>query len=61
LTRLRFGVLFRGNDITVDVDRHRVRIGAAAGRGGPSTVMVSNEPIVLRPGHAADVPIIDMD
>ena len=61
LARLHFNVVFRGNDITVDVDRRRLRIGAAAGRGGPSTLMVSNQPLVLRPGHVSDVPIIDRD
>jgi trehalose/maltose hydrolase-like predicted phosphorylase/beta-phosphoglucomutase-like phosphatase (HAD superfamily) len=59
LARLRFGVLFRGNDITIDVDHRRLRIEAKTGRGGPSTLMVSGEPLVLRPGQVAEIPITD--
>jgi len=61
LSGLRFRVLFRGNDITIDVDRRRLRVEAAEGRGGPSTLMVSGEPVVLRPGRVAELPIVDMD
>ena len=59
LASLRFGVLFRGNDITIDVDHRRLRIEAEAGRGGPSTLMVSGEPLVLHPGQVVEVPVID--
>jgi len=61
LANLRFGVLFRGNDITIDVDHRRLRIEAEDGRGSPSTLMVSGEPFVLRPGQVAEVPVIDRD
>jgi trehalose/maltose hydrolase-like predicted phosphorylase len=59
LASLRFSVLFRGNDITIDVDHRRLRIEAGAGRGGPSTLRLSGEPLVLRPGQVAEVPIGD--
>jgi len=61
LTGLRFEVMFRGNDIMVDVDRRRVRIESESGRGRPSTLMVSGEPIVLPPGQVRDVPIDNND
>ena len=60
LAGLRFAVEFRGNDIVVDVDRRRIRIEAETGRGGPSTLMVSGEPIILRPGQVTEVPIDEM-
>jgi trehalose/maltose hydrolase-like predicted phosphorylase len=52
---LRFKVWFRGSDITVDVDRHRLRLEAGEGRAGPVALMVSGEPVVLRPGQVAEV------
>jgi len=61
LASLRFCVLFRGNNITIDVDHRRLRIEAEAGRGGPSTIMVEGDPFVLCPGQVAEVPIIERD
>jgi trehalose/maltose hydrolase-like predicted phosphorylase len=52
---LRFKVWFRGSEITVDVDRHRLHLEAGEGRAGPVTLMVSGEPVVLRPGQVAEV------
>jgi trehalose/maltose hydrolase-like predicted phosphorylase len=52
---LRFKVWFRGSDITVDVDRHRLRLEAGEGRAGPVALMVSGQPVVLRPGQVAEV------
>ena len=60
LAGLRFTVGFRGTDIVVDVDRRRIRIEAETGRGGPSTLMVSGEPIVLRPGQVTEVPLDEL-
>jgi trehalose/maltose hydrolase-like predicted phosphorylase/beta-phosphoglucomutase-like phosphatase (HAD superfamily) len=59
LAGLRFTVSFRGNDITVDVDRERLRVEAAEGRAPAATLMVSGEPVVLRPGQAMEWAHID--
>ncbi len=61
LAGLRFEVSFRENNMTVDVDRWRLRVEAAEGQGRPSTLMVSGEPFVLRPGQVAEVEIDDAD
>ena len=61
LIGLGFCVLFRGNSITIDVDHKRMRIEAEAGRSRPSTLMVSGEPFVLRPGQVAEVPVTNGD
>jgi HAD superfamily hydrolase (TIGR01509 family) len=55
LVRLQFGVRFRGHDLHVDVDHHRLRVEAAPGRTQAATLMVSGEPVALRPGESAEV------
>ena len=55
LAGLHFDVWFRGGDLTVDVDRHRVRIEAGRGRAHPITLMLSGAPVALRPGQLVEV------
>ena len=55
LTGLRFGITFRGNVIAVDVDHARLRVEAGPGRAVPTMLMLSGEPVALRPGQSAEV------
>jgi len=55
LAGLHLNVRFRGCDLTVDLDRHRVGIEAGRGRAHPITLMLSGEPVVLRPGQSVEV------
>jgi HAD superfamily hydrolase (TIGR01509 family) len=61
LNGLQFNVLFRGSEIAVDVDRRRLRLEAGEVRAGPATVMVSAEPVVLRPGQVTEIALSGMD
>ena len=55
LTGLSFHVWFRGGDLRIDVDPHRARVEAGKGRAHPITLMLSGEPVVLRPGQLVEV------
>jgi HAD superfamily hydrolase (TIGR01509 family) len=56
LRHLRFGVRFHGVPITVDVNPGRLRL--EAGRGpAPVAIMLSGEPMTLRPGQVIECPL----
>jgi trehalose/maltose hydrolase-like predicted phosphorylase/phosphoglycolate phosphatase-like HAD superfamily hydrolase len=57
LTALRFGVVFRGIRLGVDIDHHRFRVAAERGANPPVTLMVAGEPQVLLPGAAMEFPL----
>jgi len=57
LDGLKFDIRFRGNDVSVDVDRRRVRVEFAKGLGPRSTLMLGGEPFVLGPGQAREMAI----
>jgi HAD superfamily hydrolase (TIGR01509 family) len=54
LEGLRFNLRFRGNDVSIDVDRRRVRVEVAPGLGPRSTLMLGREAFVLGPGETVE-------
>jgi HAD superfamily hydrolase (TIGR01509 family) len=55
LSSVKFAVTFRGCELEVTIDQHRLRVQAAGGRAAPVTLMLSGEPVVLHSGRAAEV------
>ena len=55
LDSLAFDLLFRGSNLAIEIDQHRLRVEAGVGRAAPVTLMISGEPVVLHPGQVAEI------
>lgn len=57
LPGLSFRIRYRGLSLSMRIDHALVRVEAFDGRGLPATLMVSGEPVVVRPGQSVEVPL----
>jgi trehalose/maltose hydrolase-like predicted phosphorylase len=51
LERLRFALNYRDHWVDIDVDHHRLAVGAAAGQALPATLVLRGERRTLEPGQ----------
>jgi trehalose/maltose hydrolase-like predicted phosphorylase len=51
LDRLRFALTYRDHWVDIDIDHHRLVVGAAAAQARPATVVLSGERRTLEPGQ----------